>query len=111
MDKYPRTHLGFGLMITLMVIASLRASAQNVRTYDKSQPAELHIKVNVERTVMLPPVHQSPPRLDNNVTYNMPAVKPDVEVKEEIRPLPAAAIGEPKEGRDVVLRTLTVVVH
>jgi len=111
MDKYPRTHLGFALAILLIVMASLPASAQNGRTHSNTQQAELNIKAKVERTVMLPPVHHSAPRLDSNVTYNMPAAKPDVEVKEEIQSLPAAAIGNSEEGRDVVLRTLTVVVH
>ena len=110
MNKYPRTHLGFALAILLIVMASLPASAQNGRTHSNTQQAELHIKVNLVRTVMLPPARPAP-RLDSTVVYNMPVARPDIEVKEEIRPLPSAAIGQAEGGREAVLKTLTVVVQ
>ena len=111
MDKYPRTHPGLWLTISfLFVFVSLPALAQNGSVRNNNQQAALHIRVNVVRSVSLPPVTYGHPHNDA-VTYNVSTAKPDVEVKEEIRPLFGTALGQSGGSEGAVLKTLTVVVH
>ena len=111
MDKYPRTRLGPWLAISFFfVFATLPALAQNGNNMKNGGQAALHIRVNVVRPVSLPPVTHGPSH-DDVVTYNVSTAKPDVEVKEEIRPLFGTALGQSGGGEGAVLKTLTVVVH
>lgn len=111
MNKYPRTHLGLLLttLVLLVFLAVLPLVAQNGTTRSNSSPAVLHIRINVVQTVRTPP----PPRHDHAggmVTYNVSTEKSDMDVREEIRALPAAA-GKGTNGDGAILKTLTIVVR
>ena len=111
MNKRPRKqHSTHMLLISLVFLASLPALAQNGNTKSDRAPAVLNIKVNVVPTVALPPVQQAAPAT-NAVTYNFSTVKPGVEVREEIRPLPGSAVGQSGNSEGAILKTLTIVPH
>ena len=111
MTKYPRSHRSTQLLlISLLFFASVPALAQNGNTKSNSAPAALNIKVNVVPTVALPPVRQAAPAT-NAVTYSFSIVKPDVEVREEIRLLPGSAVGQSINSEGAILKTLTIVPH
>ena len=111
MFKRPRQHLStYVLVISLLLLVAVPALAQNGNTKSNSAQAALSIKVNVVQTVALPPVRQAAPE-SNAVTWNFSTVKPDVEVREEVRPLPRSAVGQSSNSEGAILKTLTIVPH
>ena len=110
MNKYPRTRFIVALPIFFLMLASLPAVAQNGNTKSNRATAVLNIRVNVVPTVALPPVRQAAP-VSNAVTYNFSTVKPDVEVREEIRPLFGNSVGQSVNREGAILKTLTIVPH
>lgn len=111
MNKYPRTHLKiYILLIFVFLFASLPALAQNGKTSSNSAQAVLHIRINLVQTVALPPPTTTISG-NNAVSYNFSTVKPNVEVREEIRPLLGSGFGQSVDGKGAVLKTLTIVPH
>lgn len=110
MVKYPRTHLGVVLTLAVLFAAtSLVASAQ-VR--GSSGQAALHIRINLVPTLTAPapPVEPKKP-LVGPVSYDVPAMKSNVETIEEIRPLFIGNAGQAQRLDGAVLKTLTIVLR
>jgi hypothetical protein len=99
----------FPTIMVLIGFASVPALPQNGNARHNSGQAMLRLTVNVASTVILQPVSPSHPLSNNVVIFNVPAARPDVEVKEEVRPLSALAVLGKAEG--ALLKTTTVVVH
>ena len=111
MDKYPRTLRCLLLLtiFTLLVPADVPAQAKDGNTHSDRAQAVLHIRVNVVETVRTPPPRRHD-HDDDMVTYNVSTERSDMDVREEIRALPAAA-GKRTNGDGAVLKTLTIVVR
>src|SRR5262249_6594921 len=110
MNKYNRTHLFVVLaVIASFTLASLPAHAQNGNTKSNRAHAVLTVNVNLVHPVQLPRAQRQ--NHDSIVTYNMPTVKPDLDVTEDIQLLSVAVSGKSAKGEGAVLKTLTIVAH
>ena len=107
MSKHPRTHASIHILWIFLLFAA-SALAQNGNIKSNLAPAVLNVRVNVVQTVALPPARQTAP-VNNAVTWNFSTAKPDVEVREEIRPLFGSSVGQSGNGEGAVLKTLTIV--
>lgn len=111
MTQRPRSHLSiYVLVFLLFLFLDFPVLAQNGNTKSNRAQAALTIQVNVVPTIALPPARQAAPA-NNAVTYNFSTVNGNVEVREEIRPLPGSAVGQSVNGEGAILKTLTIVPH
>lgn len=111
MTQRPRSHLSiYVLVFLLFLFLDFPVLAQNGNTKSNRAQAALTIQVNVVPTIALPPVRQAAPA-NNAVTYTFSTVNGNVEVREEIRPLPGSAVGQSVNGEGAILKTLTIVPH
>jgi hypothetical protein len=112
MNKYPRIPAGLVLTtIVLLVLAGIPAQAKDGNTHSERAQAVLHIRINIVQTVRTPPPRgHHHDHDDDMVIYNVSTEKSDMDVREEIRALPAG-VGERTNGDGAVLKTLTIVVR
>jgi hypothetical protein len=90
-----------------VMLAAGSALCQKGNPSSRSAEVVLHIQVNIVPVVLAPRALED--RQDSVVSFYVPVSPAPLDVKENIRVLPASAAGVGTGGENIVLKTLTIV--